>query len=149
MSGACRVAPRPARSGWPGRILGTVLVALVVLLPAACNVVEPPPSPSPAPIESGLRGRVVIIVDCTDPGVEPPCEEPYQARLVILDADGEKVAEVSSDESGDFSVALAPGGYTVAPVPGGEPYPTAPLLSVSVVEGAWTVVTIRYDSGTR
>lgn len=149
MNEAHRVTPRSARSGGPGRLLGIVLGAVVVLLLATCDVVEPPPSPSPTPIGSGLRGSVVIIVDCADPGAEPPCEEPYQARLVILDADSEKVAEVSSDESGGFSVALAPGGYTVAPVPGGEPYPTAPLLSVSVVEGQYTQVVIRYDSGTR
>jgi hypothetical protein len=129
-----------------GRGTGLLAAVLVSALSVACDLVEPPPTPSPTPLDSGIRGSVLLTSDC--PGHAPAtCFEPYAARLVILDADGGVVGEARSDPAGRFEVLLPPGEYTIAPVPGGDPFPVSPLQAVSVVEGELTVVEVRYDPG--
>lgn len=130
------------------RPLGVVLGVLLAVAPAGCELVEPPPpSASPSPAASGVRGRVLVGRPCAR-GDLADCYEPYAADLVVLDADGHVIGSAASDPGGTFEVLLPPGSYTIAPRPGGDPFPVAPLQAVSVVEGAFTEVEIRYDSGT-
>jgi hypothetical protein len=133
----------------PGRRLRLVAVIVLAAIPAACDAVAPAPSPSPTPLASGVRGRVVISAACEPSApAQAVCFEPFVARLVVLDADGQVVGETTSAPDGAFEILLPPGSYTIAPVPAGEPYPTASLLAVSVVEEEMTEVEVRYDSGT-
>ena len=76
-----------------------------------------------------------------------PCVEPYAARLVIIDGDGDKVTEVRSGEDGRFEVALPPGEYLIVPAPGGDPFPNGQPVAATVVPGEYTDVVIDYDSG--
>lgn len=142
---AASLVPHGARAGAVG---GRALLAVALgVLVAACDVPLPPaPSPSPSTARSGVRGMVLIGTPCASPGAAT-CFGPYVARLVILDADGAVVGETRSAASGAFEVQLPPGVYTIAPEPGGDPYPDAPLQSVSVVEGDMAEVEIRYDPG--
>jgi hypothetical protein len=135
------------------RPLASLLVGLTIgLLGAGCNTLSPSPTDSPVPTtpDSGVRGRVLLGPTCENPRPPAsPCLEPYVARLVIVDARGEPAAEVTSGADGRFEVTLPTGGYTIVPVPGGEPYPNADPIPVAVGEGVYTEVEIRYDSGIR
>jgi hypothetical protein len=143
-------APRLRARAVGGR-LALALAALLFMLPAGCALLEPPPespAPSPTTVVSGLQGRVLVGPMCSPPpATAGACLEPYRARLVVLDAEGEVALEVSTGDDGRFEALLPPGTYTIAPVPGGDPYPTAGLQAVSVVAGELTEVEIRYDSG--
>lgn len=127
-----------------------VLVVLVVLvaLVAACSSLDASPLPS-VPLDSGIRGRVQLGPTCPVETRDVPCVTPYAAVLVILDADQREVARVTSDANGTFEVALGPGTYTLAPTPGGDPFPSAAPQAVSVTQGAYTEVEINYDTGIR
>jgi hypothetical protein len=100
--------------------------------------------------ESGIQGTVLIGPACPGPQrAEQPCpDEPYQARLTILDQSNQVVAEVQTEADGQFRLKLPPGTYTIQPEPG-NPLPQASDLSVMVADGTYTTVQILYDSGIR
>lgn len=136
---------RAARAGLRAG-LSAALFAVIVL--AACGPGGPSPVPS-APLDSGIRGFVRLGPTCPVETRDVPCTTPYVAVLVILDADDREVARVTSGEDGRFEVLLPPGEYTIAPTPGGDPLPSAPPQSVSVVAGSFTEIEINYDTGIR
>lgn len=140
---------RFVRGGWraPRGSVSLVLVALVMAL-GACGPGGPTPVPS-APLDSGIRGFVQLGPTCPVQTRDVPCTTPYVAVLVILDMNDSEVARVTSGEDGRFEVLLAPGQYTIAPTPGGDPLPSAPPQAVSVVEASFTEVEINYDTGIR
>ena len=77
-------------------------------------------------------------------------DAPYEASLVVLDADGVAIAEGRSGADGRYRIALAAGAYTIVPQsPVGLPLPIAGPLEVTVVEGRWTAADIVFDSGIR
>jgi hypothetical protein len=99
--------------------------------------------------DSGIRGTVKLAPTCPVQVADAtPCVAPYEAELVIVDRDGRETARVRSAADGAFEVVLAPGAYTIVPVPG-DPFPTATSLDVTVVPGAFEEVEINYDSGIR
>jgi hypothetical protein len=134
----------------PAHIAATVAVAVVVAV-GGCNTgtARPTASPSPSPIRSGIRGTVLIGPKCQNPTPAKPCLDPYVARLVIVDMQGNTVAETTSGADGKFEVALPTGTYTIVPAPGGNPLPNADPIPVSVGEDVYTEVEIRYDTGIR
>jgi hypothetical protein len=134
----------------PARGIALLLACLVAVV--ACD--EPGRIPDGSPQESlgpsGIRGRVLIGPTCARPAAAAtPCVEPYVARLLILDRDGEVAAEVTSGADGRYEARLPPGTYVVAPVPGGDPFPNARAQTVSVDEGEFAIVDVEYDTGAR
>lgn len=99
---------------------------------------------------TGLSGVVVrgpITPVCR---VDVPCDAPFSATFSVQRS-GRQVAQFRSDASGQFTVFLQPGDYTLVPAP------DAPLLSpglqiksVSVADsGALTMVRLTFDTGIR
>jgi hypothetical protein len=136
------------RSSSRGRL--AVLVALAGLV--ACS---PPAGGSPEPNdEIGVGGIVVAGPTCpvvTDPP-DPDCaDRPVAgAVLVVVDANGEEAARITSAADGTFSVALAPGRYRIVPQPVEGLMGTASELDVTVEVGeAPGELTIAYDTGIR
>ena len=82
--------------------------------------------------------------------IDVPCEAPFSAGFTVQQA-GRRVAGFQSDASGQFTVFLEPGAYTVvpnadAPLIG----PTFQSKSVNVADtGLLTVVRLTFDTGIR
>ena len=136
-------------------LVALALAACLAVVLAGCDaVLGPGDSPGPTPIHSGVRGIVLINQTCgvLKPGASPcppPTLEPYVARLVILDDNGAVVTSVTSAADGRFEVLLAPGDYVIQPVPGGDPLPQAPAVSVTVVDDNYADVEVDYDTEVR
>ncbi|MBA3308005.1 MAG: hypothetical protein H0T04_04885 [Chloroflexi bacterium] len=124
------------------------LSSAVLLTAAACGPGGPSSVP-PVPLDSGIRGFVQLGPTCPVETRDVPCTTPYVAVLVILDLEQQEVTRVTSDPDGRFEVLLAPGEYTIAPTPGGDPLPSASPQAVSVVAGSFAEVEINYDTGIR
>ena len=146
--------PRAAHAGGRlrGRLLALAVAASVVL--GGCQAILDPevtPSPTPTPVQSGIRGIVHLGPMCEDATRRSPCIEPYSANLVILDASDEVVARVTSGPDGRFEVTLPPGVYTIQPVPpaNGDLFPAGRTISAVVGEEAYTEVGVDYDTGIR
>ncbi len=146
MVGTLRAVRRRGWRAWRD-LLSSVLVAGVIAL-GGCGPGGPTPEPS-LPLDSGIRGFVQLGPTCPVVTRDVPCTTPYVAVLVILDMDDGEVARVTSGADGRFEVLLAPGEYTIAPTPGGDPLPSAPPQAVSVVAASFTEVEINYDTGIR
>lgn len=105
----------------------------------------------PAVVVSGIEGLVTIGPMCPVMYQDTPCpDQPFQATIAIEDEGGDEVAVVESGEDGSFRIELAPGSYTLipqSPNAGGPPH--AGQQQVAVEAGAFTEVTIQYDSGIR
>lgn len=127
------------------------LVLLGVLVIACAEpLVAPGQTPQPA---SGIRGTVILGPTCAtgeQPGAhEPvPCLTPYAAQLVVVDGRDAVVERVMSAEDGSFQIDLPPGEYVVTPL-GGDPYPIAQPVAVSVTAGSYAEIQINYDTGIR
>ena len=107
-------------------------------------------SPKSTPT-SGIAGIVTIGPTCPVARIDTPCpDQPYQAAIVVKDSGGSEVARAQSGADGTFSIALAPGTYMLVPEsanPGGLPF--AREEQAKARAGAYTSVTIRFDSGIR
>jgi hypothetical protein len=112
---------------------------------------------TPAPA-SGIEGLVTVGPLCEiyaeRPGILPcpgPDQQPYQATIVFLDAQGNQAARTASGTDGRYRVVLSPGPYTVVPLtpPDGFPWPRTGSMHVTVPAGVFIVVNIEYDSGIR
>lgn len=129
-----------------------ILALLGVLVFSGCSEIGIPiETPTPP---SGIRGVVLLGPTCPggpDPGANDPvpCVTPYAASLVILDSEGARVQNVTSDADGKFQVELPPGEYVVTPATGADTYPIAQPVSVTVSAGAYVDVQINYDTGIR
>jgi hypothetical protein len=117
---------------------GIGLVVLVLVL-ASCGA---------TPTGSGINGLVTIgpVSPVERPGVSN--DAPYQATIVVRNADGDSVATVRSGADGRFSVNLAPGTYMLEPQSPGM-LPVAQPQEVTVAPHRYTEVTVSYDSGIR
>lgn len=129
-------------------LLATLLALAVA---AACTDLSSPAATLAAP--GGIRGSVILGPTCSTgqaPGAhEPvPCLTPYAAQLVVLDTDNEVVTRMTSGADGRFEITVPPGDYVVAPQ-GGEPYPIAQPVPVSVAAGEYVEIQINYDTGIR
>ncbi|MEX1254548.1 MAG: carboxypeptidase-like regulatory domain-containing protein [Dehalococcoidia bacterium] len=121
--------------------------ALLAALAIACNG----GSYSGSNDDSGIEGTVTIGPMCPVVSQDRPCpDEPYEATIVIEDESGDEVTTAESGQDGRFRVSLAPGTYTLAPQsPDAGALPFASEQQVEVAEGAYTEVSIPYDSGIR
>ncbi len=125
-------------------IIATLLVAAFALIAAQCDGNGSPPS-------SGIEGLVTIGPTCPVERIDTPCpDKPYQATIVVNDEGGNEVARGQSGEDGRFKVVLAPGTYTLEPQASSQGgYPFAKEQQVEVQAGAFTQVSIQFDSGIR
>ena len=101
---------------------------------------------------SGIEGTLTIGPTCPveQPG-EACADRPHQAEIAVRRAGTDSVVAVfSSGEDGSFRVELPPGDYILDP---GEPAmvydPKAEPMAVTVQEGRFTRVVMRFDSGVR
>jgi hypothetical protein len=131
--------------------LAAVLVAIVSIGLAACGPDEAAsPTPAASVVDSGITGTVLLGPTCAaQPADASPCVTPYVAKLIILNADGNVVTEVSSGTDGSFRVTLPPGDYVIQPMPADGGIPNAPPQSVSVAPHEYFQVEIDYDTGIR
>ncbi len=107
---------------------------------------QPSQSSTSAILSSGIDGYIY-----DDTGGEACgypagfCKMPTQATVDIYDAQGVKVATVSSDSSGQFSVDLAPGTYTLVPATKDGINPSADSHTVTVPNNDRAQAVIVYD----
>ncbi|MDO8537842.1 MAG: hypothetical protein Q7S21_03060 [archaeon] len=109
------------------------------------------PSISPTPINSGIKGIVLIGPTCPVETIppQPNCgDKPFQAKIFIKNSNGFKVGEFSSGINGKFEVPLSPGTYVLEPQ-SPNVLPSGQIQTVIVEEGKFTQITINYDSGIR
>jgi hypothetical protein len=123
--------PKRGAQRSPRRIRRAVLTTVLVGLLVACSRADTaavPPTPTASPPEIvNIEGEVRITGDCPVEPVGESCpDEPYIATIRIERLDGATQIMVTSDPTGRFRVALAPGRYRFVPIqpqPGGPPLP--------------------------
>jgi hypothetical protein len=114
------------------------LLLAVALALAAC---------APATPASGIRGTIVAGPACPGPArLDSPCpDRPVALRGEVVGPSG-AVATFASDADGRFSVAVAPGSYTLRSTGG---LPALRAATVVVQPGAYTEVELHADTGIR
>jgi len=101
-----------------------------------------------APPNTGVDGQVWIGPMCPVVREGEPCpDSPYQATLTITKPNGRRVAQVQSNEDGYFNLPLTAREYIL--LPESENITYAPEQTFVVREGAFTFLTVIYDSGIR
>ena len=125
----------------------TLVVAVAALLgAAACSGTSALLGPD-AP--QGIEGLVLLGPMCPVSQPDNPCpDQPYQAWIDVRDAGGGNVTRVRSDANGRFRVGLEAGSYVLHPE-SGDPLPRAADQQVDVKPGAYTSVTVSFDTGIR
>jgi hypothetical protein len=119
------------------------VLLLIAALLAACSATAPSPVTGLTGVV--LRGPVTPV--CR---VDVPCDAPFSASFIVQRS-GRTVAQFQSDMSGQFTVFLPPGVYTVIP------NTDAPIIAPSsqakqvTVENTGTLTTVRltFDTGIR
>lgn len=116
-----------------------LLVALLVpALLAAC---------APAASASGIRGTILAGPACPGPArLDSPCPDRPVAMTVEVVHGATVAATFTSDAAGTFSVAVAPGTYTLRSKNG---LPALKSPTVVVLEGRYTEVEVHADTGIR
>lgn len=121
-----------------------VIVLSLAALLAACGAQAAPPG-------TGIQGVVEAGPTCPVERINSPCPpRPLAASILVRDAGGAEVMRFQSGADGHFKVELKPATYTLVGLPigtGGLPRPIP--VTVVVTAGAYSQVTIRYDSGIR
>lgn len=147
------------------KLLALYLFSLLVVMSTACAEVPIPgeintpalpiatstgPLSTATPAFGGITGQTLMGPACPGPAREDtPCPDtPIQATLTVLNATGEQVVQVKSDEQGLFTITLLPGTYTLQPEPLNTLQRGAPQM-VTVEAGRFISVTVSYDSGIR
>lgn len=99
--------------------------------------------------DQGVEGLALIGPQCPVQSEAMPCPDlPYAATIEVVEAGGGWVTRVRADSEGRFRVGLAPGSYRLLPL-SGDPFPVASSVEVQVAAGAWSAVTIQFDTGIR
>jgi hypothetical protein len=97
----------------------------------------------------GIEGTVLLGPQCPVQTADEPCpDRPYEAWIDVRTQGGNLVTRIKSGEDGRFRVGLRPGSYVLNPE-SGDPFPFASDLDVDVRKGAFTVVTVSFDTGIR
>ena len=119
--------------------------AAIVLVLIACGTDELL-GPNAA---QGIEGTVLLGPQCPVQTPGQPCPDlPYEAWINVRTQGGGFVTRIKSGEDGRFRVGLRPGSYVLNPV-SRDPFPFASDSEVEVRKGAFTVVTVRFDTGIR
>jgi hypothetical protein len=137
----------------PSRLIVASLALTVGAFLAGCAHSAPAGSTSTASLpDSGIQGRTMV--DAGSPmvyGRTPSPDRPLSARLTVTgEHDARSVAEATSDADGRFRIPLPPGTYVLHPANlTGSVVPAATPMTVTVAPGAFTSVTVSFDSGVR
>lgn len=125
-----------------------VLLTAGIVLVAACSGGDSPPAVTG---DSGIEGTVTIGPTCPVVTPDANCDDrPFAAELVIVERGTQRlVARTRSGADGRFRVALAPGEYTILPATRGSGPPIGAPVDATVRRGAFTTVTVTFDSGIR
>jgi len=119
------------------------VLLLIAALLAACSATAPSPVTGLTGVV--LRGPVTPV--CR---VDVPCDAPFSASFIVQRS-GRTVAQFQSDMSGQFTVFLPPGVYTV--IPNSDTPIIAPSSQAKqvTVENTGTLTTVRltFDTGIR
>ena len=132
---------------------------LALLLLASCGVL---PRDHPAVPDSGIEGIVIAWPTCAVESLASPCPQSRVQADVEVRANGltrspageartqrPLVAEIRSDTSGRFRVALAPGTYVVQAVPPSGTTLAPKPITVEVSAHEFAQVTVFLDTGIR
>jgi hypothetical protein len=129
----------------------TSVIALLLVL-TACNTPNTSTQQNGTTVKSGIEGTVTIGPNCPVQRVDNPnCNDrPYKGVIHVNTNNGIWVTKFQANAQGIFKIELEPGKYTLDPqTPVEGILPLAPSQDVIVVDGAFTTVTIQYDSGLR
>ena len=138
------ITPSPSSS--PLSPLPTPIAPQVV--PAATRQVPASPEGTPA-ATSGIHLTATIGPTC--PGPERPgqvCTKPYEGLFIVTDKAGAEVARAATDQTGQATIDLPPGDYTIGHKVEGK-LPSAAATTVTVLPGQYVEVSIGLDSGIR
>jgi hypothetical protein len=120
-------------------------IAMLALLTTGCGSSDGPR----AAVDSGVEGLVVRGPLCPVLQSGVPCpDEPHEADVRILTANGDVVATVHTDKGGRFVVKLEPGGYVLVGVEQAELFFAKPV-DVVVKPHAFTRAVVVFDTGIR
>ncbi len=117
----------------------------VLLAAAACGAGDllGPDAPQ------GIDGIVLLGPQCPVQTLEDPCPDlPYAAWINVRSPVGRLIGRVRSGADGRFRVGLNPGSYILDPE-SGSPFPVASEMEVEVEPGAYSEVTVSFDTGIR
>ncbi len=126
--------------------IGVGLLVMVAL--AAC---QSTPRATPTPTRGGVEGQVLMGPACPVVREGEPCpDQPYQALIVVLDAQGREVQRILCAPDGTFRINLPAGEYRLrVQNPDGSAYPMPLEVAVQVRADAFTPLTLTLDSGIR
>ena len=114
------------------------VLAAVAIIIASCGS-----SGSPS---SGIRGTILAGPTCPVERIDSPCAERPVSMAVEVVSGTSITATFTTDAAGTFSVALAPGTYTLRSKSG---LPMLKSAAVRVYAGRYTTVELHADTGLR
>jgi hypothetical protein len=128
--------------------------------PSAFPSSTPVPNPSPTPpasspdagkvrLDVALVAGPVCPVERNPPDPNCAARPVVRATIVIRDATGAQVAQLTSDAMGHATTDLAPGPYVVEAMSAAGLMGTPQPLSVQLTDAASGIVTLSYDTGIR
>lgn len=132
--------------------ISVVTCLWLVAVMTGCSADEPNPGATATPSDTGIRGTTMVDGGCPMARNASPCaDKPISAKIAVTNAaTNAAAAEVTSDITGRFAIALPPGAYRVqASDPSGKPVPYAAPRPVTVDPGRYTEIAIQLDSGVR
>lgn len=131
-------------SGWRAFVLGSLVAPLALACGSDRDAAEP---------RSAVAGAVVVGL-CppgpATPGQECELQPAEGVRLEVREPAGDEVASGSSDEAGDFRIAVEPGSYVL--VPSDVPPPALEIakpIEFEVSPGETTSLRVVLDTGVR
>ena len=121
-----------------------VVIAVLFIVSACASTIEAPPN-------TGIEGQALLGPMCPVMREDQPCPDVgYQSTITVLTETGRTVTQFQTDEEGLFRIALPPGSYILHPEsPQDKPLPYAGEIPFTVSEGAYTQLTVSFDSGIR
>lgn len=133
----------------PLYLVGTIVLVSALVIGVVVAVSRN--TASKTSLQSGIKGTTVVDGGCPVVRDDTPCPNKLlAANIIVTNADGGTAATAKSDADGHFRVSLPQGTYTVrATNATGAPYPASSPEQVKVTSGAFTDMTIHFDSGIR
>jgi hypothetical protein len=98
---------------------------------------------------SGIQGVVLAGPRCPVAIAGSPCPDRPFPGTVLATRTGGGSSQVKTDDQGRFRLALEPGTYVVTLMLSNTGPPTAKPVSVTVIQGKFTQVTLAVDTGIR